>query len=313
MSTIIEIDNLSKAYDSGTKALSGVSMNIEEGEIIALLGPNGAGKTTLISIICGLVVPTGGTVRVGGHDIRTDWRAARRMIGLVPQEIALEPFEKVINSVRFTRGLYGEKPDDGYIEQVLRSLALWEKRDAATRELSGGMKRRVLIAKALAHRPKVLFLDEPTAGVDVALRREMWQVVEQLRRDGVTIILTTHYLEEAEEMADRIGVINKGQLLLVKPKDELMGEFGGKTLTIELDSSLTEIPAGLADRGLVLASDGRSLRYDYDTRAERTGIARLLGDLSANGITVRDVSTRQSSLEEVFMSLVDDRKSEDAA
>lgn len=313
MSTIIEIDNLSKAYDSGTKALSDVSMNIEEGEIIALLGPNGAGKTTLISIICGLVVPTGGTVRVGGHDIRTDWRAARRMIGLVPQEIALEPFEKVINTVRFTRGLYGEKPDDAYIEQVLRSLALWDKRDAATRELSGGMKRRVLIAKALAHRPRILFLDEPTAGVDVALRREMWQVVEGLRRDGVTIILTTHYLEEAEEMADRIGVINKGQLLLVKPKDQLMGEFGGKTLTIELDGRLTEIPAGLADRGLMLTEDGRSLRYDYDTRAERTGIARLLGDLSAHGITVRDVSTRQSSLEEVFMSLVDDRKSEDVA
>ncbi|MBK4216236.1 ABC transporter ATP-binding protein [Paracoccus caeni] len=310
MTGIIEIDHLSKQYGSGTKALSDVSLTINEGEIIALLGPNGAGKTTLISIICGLVVPTGGTVRVGGHDIRTDWRAARRMIGLVPQEIALEPFEKVINSVRFTRGLYGEGPDDAYIEQVLRSLALWDKRDAATKELSGGMKRRVLIAKALAHRPKVLFLDEPTAGVDVALRREMWQVVEQLRRDGVTIILTTHYLEEAEEMADRVGVINHGQLLLVKPTAELMDEFGKKTLTIELDEPLPEIPAALADRDLSLTEGGKALRYDYDTRAERTGIARLLGDLAAHGITVRDVSTRQSNLEEVFMTLVTETQDE---
>ncbi|PHQ66459.1 MAG: multidrug ABC transporter ATP-binding protein [Paracoccus sp.] len=313
MAGIIQIDNLSKQYGGGTRALSDVSMDIEEGEIIALLGPNGAGKTTLISIICGLVVPTGGTVRVGGHDIRTDWRAARRMIGLVPQEIALEPFETVMNCVRFTRGLYGEGRDDAYIEQVLRSLALWDKRDAMTKELSGGMKRRVLIAKALAHRPKVLFLDEPTAGVDVALRREMWQVVEGLRKDGVTIILTTHYLEEAEEMADRIGVINHGRLLLVKPKDELMGEFGRKTLTIELDTALDAIPSALAGRGLELAQDGRHLRYDYDTRADRTGIARLLGDLAAQGITVRDVSTKQSSLEEVFISLVDDGDKNSAA
>ncbi|MBO9453766.1 ABC transporter ATP-binding protein [Paracoccus sp. R12_1] len=313
MAGIIQIDNLSKQYGGGTRALSDVSMDIEEGEIIALLGPNGAGKTTLISIICGLVVPTGGTVRVGGHDIRTDWRAARRMIGLVPQEIALEPFETVMNCVRFTRGLYGEGRDDAYIEQVLRSLALWDKRDAMTKELSGGMKRRVLIAKALAHRPKVLFLDEPTAGVDVALRREMWQVVEGLRKDGVTIILTTHYLEEAEEMADRIGVINHGRLLLVKPKDELMGEFGRKTLTIELDTALEAIPSALAGRGLELAQDGRHLRYDYDTRADRTGIARLLGDLAAQGITVRDVSTKQSSLEEVFISLVDDGDKNSAA
>jgi ABC-2 type transport system ATP-binding protein len=313
MAGIIQIDNLSKQYGGGTRALSDVSMDIEEGEIIALLGPNGAGKTTLISIICGLVVPTGGTVRVGGHDIRTDWRAARRMIGLVPQEIALEPFETVMNCVRFTRGLYGEGRDDAYIEQVLRSLALWDKRDAMTKELSGGMKRRVLIAKALAHRPKVLFLDEPTAGVDVALRREMWQVVEGLRKDGVTIILTTHYLEEAEEMADRIGVINHGRLLLVKPKDELMGEFGRKTLTIELDTALDAIPSALAGRDLELAQDGRHLRYDYDTRADRTGIARLLGDLAAQGITVRDVSTKQSSLEEVFISLVDDGDKNSAA
>ncbi|OJH44760.1 ABC transporter ATP-binding protein [Paracoccus sp. SM22M-07] len=311
MSAIIEIDHLSKQYDSGTKALDDVSLSIEEGEIIALLGPNGAGKTTLISIICGLVVPTGGSVRVGGHDIRTDWRAARKMIGLVPQEIALEPFEKVINCVRFTRRLYGMPPDDAYLERILRALSLWDKRDAATRELSGGMKRRVLIAKALSHNPKVLFLDEPTAGVDVALRREMWEVVGDLRREGVTIILTTHYLEEAEEMADRIGVIAKGQLLLVKPTAQLMGEFGRKTLTIELDAPLTGIPADMADPNLTLSADGRQLAFDYDTKAERTGIARLLGQLAARDITVRDVSTRQSSLEEVFISLVNE--SEDAA
>lgn len=310
MAGIIEIENLSKQYGSGTKALSDVSLSIEEGEIIALLGPNGAGKTTLISIICGQVVPTGGTVRVAGHDIRKDWRAARRLIGLVPQEIALEPFETVMNSVRFTRGLYGEGPDDAYIEKVLRSLALWDKRNAATRELSGGMKRRVLIAKALSHQPKVLFLDEPTAGVDVALRREMWEVVDQLRRDGVTIILTTHYLEEAEEMADRIGVINHGRLLLVRPTSELMGEFGKKTLTIELDAPLATVPAALEGRGLLLSADRRSLSYEYDTRAERTGIARLLGDLAQEGISVRDVATRQSSLEEVFMALVSEPRLE---
>ena len=309
MGAIIDIDHLSKEYGSGTKALDDVTLSIDEGEIIALLGPNGAGKTTLISIICGLVVPTGGTVRVGGHDIRTDWRAARKLIGLVPQEIALEPFERVINCVRFTRGLYGMPPDEAYIERILRSLSLWDKRDAATRELSGGMKRRVLIAKALSHQPKVLFLDEPTAGVDVALRREMWQVVGDLRREGVTIILTTHYLEEAEEMADRIGVIAKGSLLLVKPTSELMGEFGKKTLSIELDQPLAAIPGDLSGRGLSLSDDGRRLSFEYDTRAERTGIARLLGDLAARGITVRDVSTRQSSLEDVFLSLV----SEDAA
>ncbi|ODT60709.1 MULTISPECIES: ABC transporter ATP-binding protein [Paracoccus] len=309
MAAIIDIDHLSKQYGSGTKALDDVTLTIDEGEIIALLGPNGAGKTTLISIICGLVTPTGGTVRVGGHDIRTDWRAARKLIGLVPQEIALEPFEKVINCVRFTRGLYGMPPNEAYIERILRALALWDKRDAATRELSGGMKRRVLIAKALSHEPKVLFLDEPTAGVDVALRREMWEVVGDLRREGVTIILTTHYLEEAEEMADRIGVIAKGRLLLVKPTAELMGDFGKKTLSIDLDQPLAAIPDDLAGRGLTLAADGRRLSFEYDTRAERTGIARLLGDLAARGITVRDVSTRQSSLEDVFLSLV----SEDAA
>ncbi|WP_299361765.1 ABC transporter ATP-binding protein [uncultured Paracoccus sp.] len=307
MPPIIEIDHLSKQYGSGTRALDDVSLTIDEGEIIALLGPNGAGKTTLISIICGLVVPTGGTVRVGGHDIRTDWRAARKLIGLVPQEIALEPFEKVINAVRFTRGLYGAAPDEAYLEQVLRSLALWDKRDARCRELSGGMKRRVLIAKALSHRPRVLFLDEPTAGVDVHLRREMWQVVRDLRASGVTIILTTHYLEEAEDMADRIGVINKGRLLLVRPTADLMGEFGRKQLTIELDAPLQHLPEDWAATGLSLSDGGRVLTYDYDTRAERTGIGRLLADLNARGLGVRDVATKQTSLEEVFISLVSDR------
>ena len=305
MPPIIEIDHLSKQYAGGTRALDNVSLSIEQGEILALLGPNGAGKTTLISIICGLVVPTGGTVRVGGHDIRTDWRAARKLIGLVPQEIALEPFETVANSVRFTRGLYGEGPDEAYLEQLLRSLALWDKRDAPTRALSGGMKRRVLIAKALSHRPKVLFLDEPTAGVDVHLRREMWTVVSELRASGVTIILTTHYLEEAEEMADRIGVIDKGHLMLVRPTAELMGEFGRKQLTVELDAPLDALPQGWADRGITLSPDGRRLDYDYDARAERTGIGRLLADLNAQGIGVRDVATQQSSLEEVFMSLLE--------
>ncbi|QFG37830.1 ABC-2 type transport system ATP-binding protein [Paracoccus pantotrophus] len=306
MRPIIDIDHVSKRYGSGTVALNDVSLQIEEGEILALLGPNGAGKTTLISIICGLVVPSGGTVRVGGHDIGRDWRAARKLIGLVPQEVALEPFESVIDCVRFTRGLYGEPPDDAYIEQLLRSLALWDKREAKTRELSGGMKRRVLIAKALSHRPKVLFLDEPTAGVDVTLRREMWQVVRQLRAEGVTIILTTHYLEEAEDMADRIGVINRGELLLVRSKDALMGEFGKKRLTVSLSEPLAALPAELAGRGLVLSADGRELGYDYDTRAERTGIAHLLAELAGLGLAVRDVSTKQSSLEEIFMSLVEE-------
>lgn len=304
MPAFIEIENLSKQYGSGTKALDDLSLSIEEGEIIALLGPNGAGKTTLISIICGLVVPTSGTVRVGGHDIRTDWRAARKLIGLVPQEIALEPFEKVIDAVRYTRRLYGAAPDDAHVEAVLRSLALWSKRNAAIRELSGGMKRRVLIAKALSHRPKVLFLDEPTAGVDVTLRREMWEVVRDLRRSGVTIILTTHYLEEAEDMADRIGVIDKGKLAVVQPTAQMMGELGRKTLKIELDADLAVLPTELVRPGLTLEHDGRTLSYDYDTRAERTGIARLLGDLATSGLSVRDVSTHQSTLEEIFMTLV---------
>ncbi|MRX50772.1 ATP-binding cassette domain-containing protein [Paracoccus sp. S-4012] len=304
MTAIIEVERLSKRYAKGPLALDEVSLEVREGEILALLGPNGAGKTTLISIICGLVVPTSGTVRVGGHDIRTDWRAARRMIGLVPQEIALEPFEKVAAAVAFTRGLYGAPPDPAWIERVLKSLTLWDKRDTITKALSGGMKRRVLIAKALSHRPRVLFLDEPTAGVDVQLRREMWEVVRELRAEGVTVILTTHYLEEAEEMADRVGVIDKGRLLLLRPTPELMGEFGRKQLTIELDRPLAALPDALAGPGLALSPDGLRITYDYDTRAGRTGIARLLGELAARGIGVRDVATRQSSLEEVFLNLV---------
>lgn len=308
MPPIIEIDHLSKVYDSGTAALNDVSLDIAEGEILALLGPNGAGKTTLISTVCGIVRPSSGTVRVGGFDIRTEWRQARRLIGLVPQEIALEPFEKVIDCVRFTRGLYGEAADDAYIEHVLTSLALWTKRDARTRELSGGMKRRVMIAKALAHRPKVLFLDEPTAGVDVALRREMWEVVADLRKSGVTIILTTHYLEEAEEMADRIGIINQGKLLLIEPTSQLMGKFGQKQLVIELKEPISALPAEILAQGVTLAADGRSISFEYDTHAERTGIALLLSLLAAHNIAVNDLSTKQSSLEQVFMSLVENGK-----
>ena len=307
MTAIIEIDDLSKTYASGTKSLSDVSLAIREGEILALLGPNGAGKTTLISIICGLVTPTSGKVRVGGHDIGRDYRAARALIGLVPQEIALESFETVLNTVRFTRGLYGKGPDEAYLESLLKSLALWDKRDAKLMELSGGMKRRVMIAKALSHQPKILFLDEPTAGVDVSLRREMWQVVAGLRDQGVTIILTTHYIAEAEEMADRIGVIDKGRLMLVRDKAALMHEFGQKRLRIELTGPLGALPPALAGRGLTLSEDGLHLSYDYDTRAERTGIATLLADLSAAGLSVRDLATEQSSLEEVFLGLLGER------
>lgn len=304
MSAIIEVEHLTKQYRNGPRALDDVSLTVNEGEILALLGPNGAGKTTLISTICGLVVPSSGTVRVGGHDIRHDWRRAREIIGLVPQEIALEPFEKVQDTVNFTRGLFGAPPDAEWLEWVLKSLTLWDKRNTMTMALSGGMKRRVLIAKALSHRPKVLFLDEPTAGVDVQLRHEMWEVVRQLRAEGVTVILTTHYLEEAEEMADRVGIINKGQLLLMRPTPELMDEFSRKQLTIDLDNPLSALPAAMRGRGLTLAEDGRQLIFDYDKRAERTGIARLIADLAAQNIAVRDVATRQSSLEDIFLNLV---------
>ncbi len=306
MPPIVEIRDLSKVYASGTAALSGVSLDIAEGEILALLGPNGAGKTTLISIVCGLVRPTGGSVRVGGHDIVRDYRKARSLIGLVPQEISVEPFERVLSTVRFSRGLFGKPADDGHLEKVLRDLALWDKRAARNNELSGGMRRRVLIAKALSHGPRVLFLDEPTAGVDVGLRREMWQVVRDLRAAGVTIILTTHYIEEAEMMADRIGVIDKGRLLLVEKTQSLMRRFGRKRLTVELTEPIRRLPEALEGQGLTLGEDGRRVTYDYDTRAERTGIARLLADFAAAGLAVRDLETQQSSLEEVFLRLVEE-------
>lgn len=310
MTPIIEVRDLSKTYASGVKALSDVTLDIREGEILALLGPNGAGKTTFISILCGLVTPTGGTATVGGHDILRDYRAARRLIGLVPQEIAVEPFERVMNTLRFSRGLSGNRPDDAHLERVLKSLSLWDKRDARLNELSGGMKRRVLIGKALSHAPRVLFLDEPTAGVDVNLRREMWALVRDLRASGVTIILTTHYLEEAEEMADRIGIIDRGRLLLLEDTPELLREFGRKRLTLELAAPLAALPPALSaemdGHELVLSADGRHVSYDYDTRADRSGIARLLAGFAAAGIAVRDLETEQSSLEEVFLRLVED-------
>jgi ABC-2 type transport system ATP-binding protein len=304
MSPILSIKNLRKAYADGFEALKGVSLDIEEGEIIALLGPNGAGKTTLISTICGITMPTSGTVTVAGHDILTDYRAARSLIGLVPQEIALEPFEKVINTVRFSRGLFGKPRKDGVAEDILKRLSLWDKRDSQIRALSGGMKRRVLIAKALAHEPRVLFLDEPTAGVDVELRKDMWQIVEQLRADGVTTVLTTHYIEEAEAIADRIGVINNGEILLVEDKEKLMGRMGKKQLYVQLATHLTAIPPELAEYDLTLGNDGWTLIYGYDTNSERTGITKLLTDVAAVGLQLVDVETRQSSLEDIFVSLV---------
>ena len=305
MSAIVSTKNVTKIYEGGFQALKGVSLDIEQGEILALLGPNGAGKTTLISVICGMVNASSGSITVGGHDIVDSFRGARSLIGLVPQEIALEPFEKVINSVRLSRGLFGKPRDDAYIERILRQLSLWDKKDARVKELSGGMKRRVLIAKALSHEPRVLFLDEPTAGVDVELRKDMWEIVRGLRADGVTIILTTHYIEEAEAIADRVGVINGGEILLVKDKAELMAQMGRKELSIELHDPINEIPTALAAYDLVLAADGQSLVYSYDTQGERTGITALLSDLSAQGLVLKDVSTSQSSLEDIFVGLVE--------
>ena len=310
--SIISIKGLGKTYASGFQALKSVDLEIRRGEIFALLGPNGAGKTTLISIICGIVNASTGSVVADGHDIVRDYRAARAQIGLVPQELSTDAFESVWVTVKFSRGLFGKPPNPAYLEKILRDLSLWDKKDSRIMSLSGGMKRRVLIAKALSHEPRILFLDEPTAGVDVELRRDMWEMVRALRENGVTIILTTHYIEEAEEMADRIGVINHGNLLLMKPTAELMGEFGKKHLTIELYEPLPACPPELAERGLTLSEDGRKLGYDYDTRSARTGIAHLLADLARLGIQVRDVATKQSSLEEVFMALVTD-KPEDAA
>lgn len=304
MSAILSINDLRKTYAGGFEALKGVTLDIEEGEILALLGPNGAGKTTLISTICGITTPSSGRVTVGGHDIQSDFRAARSLIGLVPQEINLEPFEKVYNSVRFSRGLFGKPRNDVMIEDILRRLTLWDKRKSAIKELSGGMKRRVLIAKALAHEPRVLFLDEPTAGVDVELRKDMWEIVADLKRNGVTIILTTHYIEEAEAIADRVGVINNGQLLLVEDKDTLMARMGQKQLEVHLSEPLTRIPDSLASYDLELGANGQSVIYSYDTSSDRTGITRLLNDVAAAGLQLSDVNTRQSSLEDIFVGLV---------
>ena len=304
MAPIVSIKELNKTYEGGFEALKSVSLDIEEGEILALLGPNGAGKTTLISVICGLVNPTGGQVSVGGHDVIGDYRASRSLIGLVPQEVNLEPFEKVINTVRFTRGLFGKPRDDAYIEKILRQLSLWDKRNSKVAELSDCMQRRVLIAKALSHEPRDLFLDEPTAGVDVELRREMWEVVDSLKADGVTIILTTHYIEEAEEIADRVGVIAHGELLLVEEKAKLMARMGQKQMRIDLQAPCDALPKALEKYALERADDGASLTYTYDTRADRTGITALLGDLAKAGLALKDVQTSQSSLEDIFVTLV---------
>jgi len=304
MRNILEINELSKTYENGFSALSSTSLNVKEGEILALLGPNGAGKTTLISTICGISVPTSGQIKVGGFDIQSQYREARKLIGLVPQEITLEPFEKVINTIRFSRGLFGKPKDDAYVEKVLRSLSLWDKKDSRIMQLSGGMKRRVLIAKALAHEPRLLFLDEPTAGVDVELRQSMWAVVEELRKDGVTIILTTHYIEEAEAIADRIAVIAKGSIRLVEEKAALMKRLGQKSLTLELQNQMDQVPEGLSEFRVVLGDDGTQLIYEYDTQAERTGIARLMTALGEQGIVLKDLQTNQSSLEDIFVNLL---------
>jgi ABC-2 type transport system ATP-binding protein len=305
---IISVSKLSKTYASGFQALKNINLEIRRGEIFALLGPNGAGKTTLISIICGIVNPTGGVVRADGHDIITEYRAARSLIGLVPQELTTDAFETVWATVTFSRGLFGKPPDPGYVEKVLRDLSLWDRKDSKIITLSGGMKRRVMIAKALSHEPQILFLDEPTAGVDVELRQDMWETVRSLRESGVTIILTTHYIHEAEEMADRIGVINDGELILVEDKAELMRKLGKKRLTLQLQGELDGIPIELAGYGLELTAGGSELIYTYDTQTERTGITALLADLNATGIKFKDLGTEQSSLEDIFVSLVKERR-----
>jgi ABC-2 type transport system ATP-binding protein len=301
---VISISGLSKTYASGFHALKAVNLDIRKGEIFALLGPNGAGKTTLISIVCGIVTPTSGKVVVGGHDILTDYRAARSMIGLVPQELTTDAFETPWATASFSRGLFGKSANPGHIEKVLKELSLWDKKDERIMTLSGGMKRRVLIAKALAHEPEILFLDEPTAGVDVELRKDMWAVVRGLRDSGVTIILTTHYIEEAEEMADRIGIIRQGELVVVEEKAELMRKLGKTQLTLELQAPLTAIPHALARHNLTLADSGKELVYAYDRQGERTGITTLLADLSQAGIRFRDLRTTQSSLEDIFVDVV---------
>jgi ABC-2 type transport system ATP-binding protein len=304
MPPIISISKLTKKYESGHQALSGVDLAIDEGEIFALLGPNGAGKTTLISVVCGIVTPTSGQVSIGGHDIMKDYRAARSLVGLVPQELTTDAFESVWATVRFSRGLFGCAPDPALLERVLRDLSLWDKRDAKIMTLSGGMKRRTMIAKALAHEPRVLFLDEPTAGVDVELRRSMWKLVRGLRDNGVTIILTTHYIEEAEEMADRVGVINKGRLILVEEKAELMKKLGKKQLTLTLQRPLQQIPPELSEFPLALHSEGMEIAYTFDQTEESTRVPALLRRVSDLGIGFKDLATTKSSLEDIFVSLV---------
>jgi len=304
MTPAISISHLGKTYASGFQALKDINLDIRHGEIFALLGPNGAGKTTLISIVCGIVNPSTGTVTVDGHDIISDYRAARTLIGLVPQELTTDAFETPPATLRFSRGLFGKPANPAHIEKVLKALSLWDKKDAKIRMLSGGMKRRLMIAKALAHEPQILFLDEPTAGVDVELRKDMWQLVRELRATGVTIILTTHYIEEAEEMADRVGVINNGEIILVEDKAELMRKLGKKQLTLELRERIDAVPAALAAHHLSLAADGKELTYTYDTRGEHTGITALLDDLHRAGIMFKDLRTTQSSLEDIFVGLV---------
>jgi ABC-2 type transport system ATP-binding protein len=308
MQSIISISNLSKTYATGFRALNEINLDIKRGEIFALLGPNGAGKTTLIGIVCGILVATAGKVTVDGHDIIKDYRATRSLIGLVPQELHTDAFESVWGTVSFSRGLFGKPRDPAHIEKVLRALSLWDKKDDRIMTLSGGMKRRVLIAKALAHEPQILFLDEPTAGVDVELRKDMWQVVRDLRASGVTIILTTHYIEEAEDMADRVGVINRGEIILVEDKAELMRKLGQKRMILYLQKKLDALPPALGAHALTLANGGSELVFTYDTQGERTGITTLLDDLNRAGIQFRDLQTEQSSLEDIFVGLVSDRQ-----
>jgi ABC-2 type transport system ATP-binding protein len=313
MQPVLSISGLGKTYKSGHQALSSVDLDIAKGEIFALLGPNGAGKTTLISIVCGIVTPSAGTVTVAGHDHLRDYRAARSMIGLVPQELHTDAFETVLTTVSFSRGLFGKRRDAAFIEQLLKDLSLWDKRDAKIMELSGGMKRRVMIAKALSHEPEILFLDEPTAGVDVELRRDMWNMVRGLRERGVTIILTTHYIEEAEEMADRVGVISKGKLILVEEKNALIKKLGRKTLTLNLAEPMATVPAELGEWRLELAGEGHELVYEFDSHAEATGVPSLLRRMSDLGIAFKDLHTKQSSLEDIFVGLVHDTQAEQAA
>ena len=304
---LLEVNELRKTYATGFEALKGISLTVNKGEILALLGPNGAGKTSLISTICGITNPSSGSVFIDGYDISKNFRDARKLVGLVPQDITLEPFEKVANTINFSRGLFGKKKDDALTEKILTKLALWDKRDSRLMELSGGMKRRVLIAKALIHEPRLLFLDEPTASVDVELRQSMWNVVADLKKDGVTIILTTHYIEEAEAIADRVGIINKGELLLVDEKTSLMQKFGKKLLKIELQKRLNQLPKEFSQENVKLSDDGLSLTYIYDTKQKKTGITKLLSNLSNSGINLRDIQTDQSSLEEIFVNLVKEK------